>query len=115
MVARPLATPVTSPAVVTVATAGASDNHPEVMGLVCPPESDSVPDACVVWPIRTGLDTVTVTPVVVDDGTVGDDESSPQAPTNARGRATSSRFIDTPLPMDNVHVAESERPLLSKV
>src|SRR5262245_4790924 len=95
MVARPLAIPVTSPPLVTVATAGASDNHPDVIDRVWPSESVSVPVACAVWPTRTGLDIVTVTAVVVVDGAAGA-LSSPQAAKSASGRAMSNRFITTP-------------------
>src|SRR5262245_2170356 len=105
MVARPLAIPVTRPALVTVATAGASDKNPDAMARVCPSERDSVPVACAVWPMRTGFGTVTATAVVVvlgtaddgaaDDGAAGD-LSFPQAARRANERAMNSRFITTP-------------------
>jgi hypothetical protein len=93
-----LAIPVTRPPPVTVATAGASESHPDVMLCVCPPARVSVPEACAVCPIRSGLDTVTATAVVVDDDEVGDPEESlsPQAATVANPRTINTRRITSP-------------------
>ena len=84
--ARPLATPVTSPPVVTLATPGASDCHPVVTGWFWPFERVSLPVACVVCPIRSGVPTVTLIAVVVEEGAAGDPESSPQAASVVKGR-----------------------------
>src|SRR5688572_10762598 len=65
---------------------------------VCPPDRVSVPEACAVCPIRSGLDTATATPVVVDDEDVGDPEESlwPQAATVANTRTINIRHIGPP-------------------
>src|SRR6186997_1566338 len=86
MVARPLATPVTIPASVTVATFGASVRHPDMTFCGWPPPSVADPVAWADSPMRTGLLTVTLTAVadgVADDGPVGvePDDSPPQAAT----------------------------------
>jgi hypothetical protein len=76
-----LATPVTIPAGVTLATFGASDCQPVVIACDCPFESDAVAVAWAVSSTLIGLFTVTAMADVVGDAEVGRDpfESLSQA------------------------------------